>query len=124
MLVADAGLLVEVEKEARRARRALAEASRQRLAVLVPAPVLSQVWRGGRGRQVLVTRLLQLEEVTVVPHDEDLALATGVLLGQSGTSDVVDAAVVALARRHDATVATSDPDDLRRLDPALRLVVV
>ena len=38
----------------------------------------------------------------------------------SGTPDLADAHVVIVARRADQPVVTSDPGDLRRLDPALR----
>jgi hypothetical protein len=37
---------------------------------------------------------------------------------------MIDAAVVLSAREHGLPVATSDPDDLRRLDPSARLVAV
>lgn len=40
----------------------------------------------------------------------------------TGASDEIDASVALLARRHGASVVTSDPDDLRRLDPTMRLV--
>jgi hypothetical protein len=50
-----------------------------------------------------------------------LAEAAGVLCGRAGTSDVVDACVVLVARRERAVVVTSDVDDLRQLDPGLRL---
>ncbi len=43
----------------------------------------------------------------------------GVLCGSAGTHDVVDASVVIAARRVNALVITSDPDDLRQLDPAM-----
>jgi hypothetical protein len=59
---------------------------------------------------------------TVVPAlDEVLAEAVGVLCGRAGSSDVIDASVVLVARREGAVVVTSDVDDLRRLDPGLRL---
>jgi len=48
----------------------------------------------------------------------------GLLLAKSGTSDVVDAHVALLARRLQATVLTSDPDDLTVLDPTLAFVTV
>jgi hypothetical protein len=56
-------------------------------------------------------------------HELDLgdAKAAGVLCGLSGTADVVDASVVLLARRHKAVVITSDPDDIRRVDPTIAL---
>ncbi|MBA3908030.1 MAG: hypothetical protein H0X35_15330 [Pseudonocardiales bacterium] len=41
----------------------------------------------------------------------------------TGTADVVDASVALLARRYGATVVTGDPDDIRRLDPTLAIVV-
>ena len=53
-----------------------------------------------------------------------MALAAGELCAASGTSDVVDAAVVLVARRHGGRVATSDPDDLRRLDARLDVVPI
>jgi hypothetical protein len=54
--------------------------------------------------------------------DREEAQAAGVLCGTSRTADVVDASVVLLARRHRATVVTSDPEDLHRIDPKLDLV--
>jgi len=53
-----------------------------------------------------------------------LAYRLGLLLAKSGTSDVVDAHVALLARRLQAIVLTSDPDDLRALDDTLTLVTV
>jgi predicted nucleic acid-binding protein len=46
------------------------------------------------------------------------------LLASNGTSDITDAHVVICARRSDQHVVTSDSDDLRRLDPALRLIAL
>jgi hypothetical protein len=46
------------------------------------------------------------------------------LCGQSKTSDVLDASVVLTARRNQALVLTSEPKDLRRLDPQLKLETV
>lgn len=57
---------------------------------------------------------------TVVPAlDQVLAEAAGVLCARTGTSDVIDASVVLVARRERAVVVTSDLDDIERLDPAL-----
>ena len=44
----------------------------------------------------------------------------GNLLARAGTSDVVDAHVVLTADRRDATVLTSDVEDLERLSNRLR----
>jgi len=52
------------------------------------------------------------------------ATAVGVLLAASRTSDITDAHVVICARRAEQPVVTSNPDDLVRLDPNVRLVVL
>ena len=53
--------------------------------------------------------------------DEDQARQVGRLLAATGTSDITDAHVALCALRHDAAVLTSDPDDIRRLVPTLRI---
>ena len=51
----------------------------------------------------------------IATNDEDGARAAGALLGHTGTDDVCDAAVVALAATLVAEVVTGDRKDLRRL---------
>ena len=119
-LVLDAGALIAVERLDRRARAVLAERTGP---VVIPAPVLAQVWRDG-ARQIRLARFIQTRGTTVEAFDGLEARAAGVLLGRSGTSDVVDASVVLSARRHKARVRTSDPDDLRRIDPDLAIEVL
>jgi hypothetical protein len=53
-----------------------------------------------------------------------VGLRVGRLLAESGTSDVVDAHVVTVARALGLAVLTSDVGDLRALDPDLVLVAV
>ena len=74
--------------------------------------VVAQVWRDSRGRQAKLARLLT--SVDVVPVDQTLGRAAGLLLGHAGTSDAVDASVVAMAATGDR-IMTSDPDDIRPL---------
>jgi hypothetical protein len=108
-LILDAGAFIAVE---RGDRDVIALVKAERLADKPPGShggVVAQVWRGGSGRQATLTRLLA--GVDVVPLDDRLGRAAGVLLGQSGTSDAIDAAVVALCRDGDV-VLTSDPRDL------------
>lgn len=50
--------------------------------------------------------------------------ATSRLRAASGTFDIADAHVVICARRAGQPVVTSDPGDLGRLDPALRLITL
>ncbi|MGH3949098.1 MAG: hypothetical protein ACRDSE_08245 [Pseudonocardiaceae bacterium] len=71
--------------------------------------VVGQVWRGGSGRQAGLAQLLP--HVEIVSLDADLGKRAGTLLSQSGSSDVIDAAVVLLAGDDDL-ILTSDPDDL------------
>lgn len=66
----------------------------------------------------------RLPLVDVVPLDDHAARAVGQLCGVSGTTDVVDASVVLCARQRGHRVLTSDPDDLRRIDPRLQMVAV
>jgi predicted nucleic acid-binding protein len=89
----------------------------------IPAGVAAQAFRDGR-RQARLSRLFKHPQTRVVPLDARSAFVAGMLMGRRGCSDVVDASVVVCARIHRQGVVTSDPDDLRRLDPDLRLEVV
>ncbi len=111
-IVLDAGAFVAVE---RNNRDIVALIKRERLANRVPVShggVVGQVWRGGRGRQAVIARLL--DGVDVRALDETLGRQAGVLLGAARESDVIDAAIVLLAEDGDE-IYTSDPKDLRAL---------
>lgn len=115
MLILDAGAFVAAE---RGDRDVVALVKRERLAGRTPVTnggVVAQVWRGGRGRQVPVARLLAGTEV--VSLDDGLGRRAGVVLAASGGSDAVAAAVVCLAADGD-DILTSDPGDLRTLAEA------
>lgn len=58
------------------------------------------------------------------PLDELTARAVGLLCGRSGHPDVVDVQVALHARQAHHAVITSDADDLRAVDPSLRLIEV
>jgi hypothetical protein len=122
-LTLDAGALIAFERADRRVVALLSRALHHRLAIVVPAGVVGQVWRDGR-RQVPLARLLGADEVEIEALDDRRAREAGQLCGVTGTADVIDASVVlgAGARRH--RIATSDPDDLRRLDPRAELIIV
>jgi hypothetical protein len=75
-------------------------------------PVVSQVWRDARGRQVRLGRLI--DGVDTVSPTLELAKAAGVLCGRTGTADVVDALLACVVRNGDITM-TSDPADMARL---------
>jgi rRNA-processing protein FCF1 len=117
-VVLDAGALIAFERGDARMRALCREALRARVRFLVPAGVVGQVIQSPQ-RQVALRALLNGISTHVVPLDQILAEAAGVLCGKTGTSDVVDATVALVARRERAVVVTSDEDDLRRLDPTL-----
>jgi hypothetical protein len=52
------------------------------------------------------------------------AKAASLVCGRTNTADVVGASVVVCAVAHGDTVVTSDPDDIRRLAPKLRIFEV
>jgi hypothetical protein len=120
-LVLDAGALIAVERGDRDTAAVIEVARLERRAVVVPAGVVGQVWRGG-GRQARLARLLNARDVLVEALTDAGARAAGVLCGTAATSDVIDASVVLSARRHDATVVSSDRVDLEALDPTVRIV--
>ncbi len=115
-LVLDAGALIAIERADRRIIRLLELADE----VHVPSGALAQAWRNP-ARQVRLVRVVRTDEVEVHDLDEHMAHAAGQLCGATGTSDVIDAQVVLVARSTDAVVVTSDPDDLSRLDPGIDL---
>jgi len=119
-IVLDAGALIAFERGDARMRALVREALKSGARLVIPAGVLGQAWRGDARRAPL--RALMKGPTTVVPAlDQVLAEAAGVLCGRAGTSDVIDASVVLVARRERAVVVTSDVGDLHRLDPKLSL---
>ncbi|MGO9835226.1 MAG: PIN domain-containing protein [Polyangiaceae bacterium] len=119
----DAGALIAFERNDRHVVSVIARALERGLRVAIPAGVVGQVWRDGR-RQVTLVRLLGSRAVDVEPLDDAMARAAGQLCGATGTSDVIDASVVLCARARGHAVMTGDTEDLRRLDPDLRLVAI
>lgn len=122
-LTLDAGALIAVERDVREAAIHLSRARKAGIPVYVPAGVVGQVWRDGR-RQARVSKLLTSRNLRIVALDGPTARTAGTLCGRTRTNDVIDASVVICARKFQTPVMTSDPDDLRRLDPTIRLVVV
>ena len=120
MLVLDAGALVALE---RLDRDVIALLKRERLAQRAPLThggIIGQVWRGGGGRQANLSRLLA--GIEVVALDAQLGRRVGMLLKQTKTSDVVDAAVALLAKDGDE-ILTSDARALLPLVKATGLHV-
>jgi hypothetical protein len=119
--VLDAGALIAVGRGDRDTAALIEVARQEHRSLFVPAGVVGQVWRGGR-RQARLARFLNARDVLVEPLTDTGARAAGALCGVAGTTDVIDASVVLAARRHLATVISSDRSDLEVLDPTLAIV--
>ena len=122
-LTLDAGGLIALDRNDRRIIVLLARAAQTSTPITVPASALAQAVRRPE-RQVRLARLVRQPTATVVSLDRVDATSIGRLLAASGTTDIVDAHVVICARRSAQRVVTSDPDDLRRLDPEIQLVEI
>lgn len=119
----DAGGLIALDRDDRRVIVLLARAAERGGTVTIPATALAQAIRRPE-RQARLARLTRQPTTDVVPLDRVDATQVGRLLAASGTADITDAHVVICARRTTQQVVTSDPDDLRRLDPDVAVVTV
>jgi hypothetical protein len=119
----DAGGLIALDRDDRRVVVLLARARETGARVTIPASALAQAIRRPE-RQVRLARLIRQPGTDVIDLGPVDATHVGRLLAASGTSDIADAHVVICARRADQPVVTSDPGDLRQLDPALRLIAL
>lgn len=117
----DTGGLIAIDRNDRRVVVLLARAAETRRRVTIPASALAQAIRHPE-RQARLARLVRQPTTDVAPLDRVDATNVGRLLAASGTADIVDAHVVVCARRAGQRVVTSDPEDLRRLDPTLEIL--
>lgn len=113
-LVLDSGALIALERDERPMWTRLKAAQLAGEVPVTHAGVVGQVWRGGR-RQARLS--YALEGISVRPLDEALGRGMGRLLGTTGLSDVIDAAIVLLSADGDEII-TSDRDDLEQLAAA------
>ncbi len=122
-IVFDAGGLIALERNDRRVFAILDTALKDGDRIIVPATALAQVIRNP-AKQVRLWRVIQFDKTEVAALDATHAQAVGALLAQTGTSDIADAHVVVCAQAAGYAVITSDPLDLRRLDPKLGVIRV
>ncbi|MGH3319151.1 MAG: PIN domain-containing protein [Streptosporangiaceae bacterium] len=118
----DAGPLLKLDRNDRQVAVLLARAEETAEPVIVPGTALAHAIRDP-ARQARLSRLLRQPRTRVIPLDRVDATSVGRLLAASDTSDIADAHVVVCARRAGTGVVTSDPDDLRRLDPTITLTI-
>lgn len=120
----DAGALIAVERRSKRLQELMREALTRQVPIVIPTVVVAHVVRSG-GHQANLRRFLAESALRFIGLDYPTALDIGALLGESGTADVVDAAVVVCSRTFGhCPVITSDPEDLRKLDPELPLITL
>lgn len=119
----DAGGLIALDRNDRRVVVLLARARETGARVTIPATALAQAVRRPE-RQVRLARLVRQPTTDVIALDRVDATNVGRLLAASATADIVDAHVVICARRGQQYVVTTDPGDLRALDPTVRLIAL
>ena len=119
----DAGGLIALDRDDRRVVVLLARARETGARVTIPATALAQAIRRPE-HQVRLARLVRQPTTDVIALDRVDATNVGRLLAASATSDITDAHVVICARRSGQRVVTSDPGDLRALDPAVQPIAL
>lgn len=119
----DAGGLIAIDRGDRAVISLIARASELGHTITIPASALAQAIRHP-ARQARLSRLVRQPSTDVVALDRVDAVRVGRLLATTSTADIVDAHVVDCARRTNTAVVTSDPEDLRHLDPTVRLIEV
>ena len=121
-LTLDAGVLSKLEKGDRLAWSLVAAGGREQdRRITVPAAALAQAWRGhGHPNLIRALRACELESMS-----PEMARRAGTLCGLAGTTDAVDAAVMASAATRGDAVLTTDYDDMARLAgivPSVRVI--
>ena len=117
-LLLDAGALIAFERGDSVTKQLLASEFACGRTWSTHGGIVGQVWRSAP-RQAGLARVLRA--ANVVPLGMALGRDAGRLLAASGTSDVIDAALVAMASDGDR-IATSDPHDIAVLLDAAQLV--
>jgi hypothetical protein len=90
--------------------------------VCIPVGTIAQAWRSSR--QVRLARLLKSRDIDIAVMTPNVARSVGLLCARSGHDDVIDVHVVLCARERRHAVATSDPDDMLRIDHAVSVIKV
>ena len=114
-LVFDAGALIALDRGDRAVGTMLAVAEQAGTEAITTSACVAQVWRDP-ARQARLTRALA--SFLEWPLDPLRARRCGLLLADTHTSDIADAALALLVQDGD-TVLTSDPSDIERLLEAI-----
>lgn len=106
----DTGALIALERSSKRMRDVFAAATTQRLPITVPAPVLTEWWRGPSKTNERILRSVDIEQLTA-----HLAKLAGQAIKAVPQATAIDAIVMASAAQRGDVVYTSDFEDLERL---------
>lgn len=121
-LTLDAGALIAYERGEPRVREILATAFARAIVPTIPSVAVAEVWRGD-AKDARVARLLSACHVETL--DELRARDAGALRRAVEGAGTIDACIALGARHRGDAVATSDPDDMRRLlDPSATILTV
>lgn len=113
-VILDSGAISALAEGNPRARAVLVRARREGRLVVIPAPVLTEVYTG-RHDHARIDRVINAVDM-LIDTTPDRAKQAGVLRARAGISSVVDAIVVAEAVvALPAIIVTSDPDDIKAL---------
>ena len=115
----DAGGLIALDRNDRRVLVLLARARQTSAEVTVPTTALAQVIRSP-AKQARLSRFIRQPTTRLAALDGPDATSVGC----SRTSDITHAHVVVCATRARQSIVTSEPDDIKRLDPTIPLVFV
>ena len=119
-IVYDAGALIAAESGTERMWALHKRVLDRGVTPVVPATVLVEVWRGGRGQHRLGQLIRSCE---VEPLDEGAARAAGVLLS-AAAHGVVDASVVECVLRRSCPCVSGNRDHLVELAGSRRINVI
>jgi hypothetical protein len=110
-LVFDAGALIALDRGDRAVGAILAAAARDGTEAITSSACIAQVWRDPARQARLARALAGFLEW---PLDAPRARRGGLLLADTDTSDITDAAITGLVADGD-TILTSDPGDIEHL---------
>lgn len=119
-LTFDTGALIGLERRRQRIAQVYRIAVEEGLLVTVPAPIITEWWRGRSDVRETILRGVRVE-----PLDGDLAKLAGDALAVVAKATAIDAIVMASAARRGDIVYTSDIADLSRLQaffPSVRVL--
>jgi len=123
-LTLDTGALLALDQPSKALvmQTRLDETLRRGGTICVPVGTVAQAWRGSR--QVRLARLLKSRGIDFAIMTPNVARSVGLVCARSGHQDVIDVHVAICARERGHAVATSDPDDILRIDPELPVIRV